>query len=129
MLFERQQRRDRDRRRGAAADRLQHQRERRHIDRLQLVGNGEADRLAGDDQGCCKAAAIGEAERSVLDQRALTEERDQLLGIFLAESGQRRLPAPPARITGMTGGTGRTVWRGFCSLDTFVPSIWMRARV
>ena len=86
-LARRHQRGQGERRRGVAADRLEHDLRRTYADLAQLFGDDEAVLFVGNDQRARVDLAAGEIlqpQRGLLQQRALAGERQELLGIALA---------------------------------------------
>ena len=88
---QRRMRRQRDRRRGVAPRRLEHDRARLAVDRAQLLGHQKAVRLvAHHDRGADRQAR--EPAHGLLQHGVAAHQRQQLLGIELA----RQRPQPGA---------------------------------
>ena len=75
------QRGDAGRRRGIAADRLQHQRIGHDADLAELLGDDEAMLLVGDDQRWGETLVAHHPEHGLLQQAALAGQRQELLRV------------------------------------------------
>lgn len=98
-LLHRNQRGQSERRRGVASHRLEYDLWRTYADLAELFGDDEAILLVGDDQRTRVDLAAGEvlqAQRGLLQQRALAGKGEELLGIALA----RRRPQSGAGAAG-----------------------------
>ncbi len=78
------ERRERNGRRGVAADGFQHDCLRRHVDLAQLLGDREAMRLVADHDRRLKFGEPDHAQCRLLQHRARTRQRQELLGVQLA---------------------------------------------
>ena len=94
LLRQQQQRRDADRRRRVAAQRLEHDRLRRHAGEAKMLGHDEAMLVIGDHHRRREAGAVGHPQRRLLQQRALAQQRQELLGV--ERPRQRPQPRPGA---------------------------------
>lgn len=79
-----EQRGDRDRGRGVAAYRLEHDRRRRDVDLAELFRDQEALFVVGDDDGGGGTGDVLKADRRLLDERLITRQLQVLLRIAAA---------------------------------------------
>ena len=100
LALEQQQRGDRDRGRGIAAHRLEHDGARRDRGQAELLGDHEAVLVVRDDEGGCEDAFVGDAKRRLLEQAALRHERQELLRV----KRPRHRPKPGPRAAGQDHG-------------------------
>jgi hypothetical protein len=69
-------------------------------DFVKLFGNQEAVVFVGDGNGFTQPGDPVEAAQRVLQQRKVVDQAEKLLRVMRRDSGHRRVPEPPQRITG-----------------------------